>query len=178
MNFVALLTTSMTLTHSLSNMAAYQDSTGGGYWELIREEVLAVDNDSEEAPGVWTRKKLNKLVGMDSLIRETLRLHMTPAVGMLRKVIAKEGHTFSNGLHLKQGMLIGVPALSIHRDQDGIKAGSNPTEFDGFRFSRPYQELLANGSAEDISATSSVGKFTSTTMSDQFLTFGGGVRAW
>jgi len=176
MNFVSLLSTSMTFAHSLSNMAAYQDSTGGSYWDLIHEEVLAVDNDSEEGPGVWTRKKLNRLVGMDSFIRETLRLHMTPAIGMIRKVIAKEGYTYSNGTHLKRGMLIGVPSLSIHRDQDGMKAGANADEFIGFRFSRPYQELLENASAEDISATSRVGKFSATTLSDQFVPFGGGVR--
>lgn len=173
MNFVALHSTSMTFAHTLANMAAFRDSTGQSYWELLREEVLAVDRDSEEGPGIWTKKKLQKLVGMDSVIRESLRLDMTPAIGMVRKVLPKEGYTYSNGLHLKQGVTVGVPTLCIHRDQDGLNAGGNAAEFNGFRFSRPYQEL----STEVTSAASGIGKYSSITTSEQYLPFGHGKHA-
>ena len=164
----------MTLAHTLANMAAFRDSTGQSYWDLLREEVLAVDRDSEEGPGVWTKKKIQKLVGMDSVIRESLRLDLTPAIGMIRKVIPREGYTYSNGLHLKQGAVVGVPSLCINRDQDGLNAGENAAEFDGFRFSRPYQELPK----EAISAVSGIGKHSAITTSEQYLTFGHGKRAW
>ena len=177
-NFVALHTTSMTFSYALANMAAHRDSTGQRYWDLLREEVLAVDKESEEDPGVWTRRKLNKLVGMDSLIRECLRLDMTPAVGMVRKVVAKEGYTFSNGLHLKQGVLVGTPSSCIHRSSNSTKSGADAHGFDGFRFSRPYHELITNTPAADISAISGVGKHAAVTTSDQYLVFGHGKHAW
>jgi len=167
----------MTFTHTMASMAAYRDSTGQSYWDLIREEVLAVERDSEEGPGIWTKRKLNRLVGMDSLIKESLRLDMSPPVGLIRKVISKEGYTYSNGLHLKQGAYVGVPALCIHIDQDSTKAGADATEFNGFRFSRPYQELVANASTEEISAISGIGKYSAVMNSDQFLAFGHGKHA-
>lgn len=168
----------MAFAHTMGNLAAYRDSTGQSYWDLIHEEVLAVDRESEEGPGNWTKKKLNRLVGVDSFIRESLRLDMSPPVGLIRKVISKEGYTYSNGLHLKQEAFVGVPALCIHTDQDSIKAGTDATEFDGFRFSRPYQELVVNAPATDISATSGVGKHAAVTTNDQYLAFGHGKHAW
>ena len=175
-NFISLHTTSMTVAYTLDNMATYRDSTGQSYWDLLCEEVLAVDRDSEEGPGIWTKRKVDKLVGMDSFIRESLRLNMAPAVGMVRKVEQKGGYTYSNGLHLKQGAFVGVPSLCINRDQDGIKGIENAEVFDGFRFSRPYQELAKVDI--DISAPRGVGNVSATTTSDRYLTFGRGKHEW
>ena len=176
LNFVAMHTTTLAFTNALINAAAYSPSGGGQYWEILRDEVLMVDRLSEEGPaGVWTKKKLNKLVGMDSFIRETLRFHMVAAAALVRKVMAKEGYTFSNGLHIKHGELVGVPAISIHTTDES--SGDNPMEFQGFRFSKPYHVLLDEGaSASDITFGGT--RLSAVTTTDRFLTFGHGKHAW
>ena len=157
-------------------MAAYTDQlTGRSYWDLLREEVEAVDRMSEEGSGVWTKRKLNKLVGLDSFIRETLRRNLSGLVGLVRKVIPKEGYTYANGLHVKHGELVGVPTLSMHTDDDAT--GEQALEFIGFRYSRPYQELSAQA-VTDISATGGVGRLAAVTTADQYLAFGHGKHAW
>ncbi|KAF8428991.1 cytochrome P450 [Tirmania nivea] len=174
-NFVAIHTTSLGFSNNVANMAAYTDpTTGRSYWDILREEVEAVDRVSEEGPGVWTKRKLNKLVGLDSFIRETLRKNISGAVGMVRKVMPKEGHTYSNGLHVNHGQLIGVPTLSMHNDDDST--GQQALDFIGFRYSRPYQELSAEAAA-DTSATGGVGKLAAVTTADHYLSFGHGKHA-
>ncbi|KAF8432587.1 cytochrome P450, partial [Terfezia claveryi] len=174
-NFAAIHTTSLTFSNSVANMAAYTDElTGCGYWDLLREEVEAVDRESEEGPGVWTKRKLNKLVGLDSFIRETLRKNFSGPVGLVRKVMPKEGYTYANGLHVNHGELVGVPTLSVHIDDDNT--GKQALDFIGFRYSRPYQEL-AGQAATDISATGGIGKLAAVTTADEYLPFGHGKHA-
>ncbi|KAF8471895.1 cytochrome P450 [Kalaharituber pfeilii] len=178
LNFAAIHTTSLTLSSFLLNMATCgsTDSSGHRCWDLLREEVLAVDRDSEEAPGVWTKQKLNKLVGMDSYLRETIRWN--PLVGLLslvRKVMPKEGYTFSNGLWLKQGDYVGAPAYNIHYDDE--LSGEDASAFGGFRFSKPYQQLRAEGKSIAEIAALGVGKFAAVTTGDNYLSFGHGKHA-
>lgn len=185
-NFAAIHTTSLTFSNSLANIAAYKDPlTGRSYWDLLREEIDAVDQESEEGPGIWNKRKLNKLVGLDSVIRETLRRNLSAVVGLVRKVMPKEGYTYSNGLHLNHGDLVGVPTLSIHHDDETTvvtNAMEKLVDFEGFRFSRPYQELSAaskeQGEQGDISAIGGVGKLAAVTTADQYLAFGHGKHAW
>ena len=173
-NFAAIHTTSLAFSNSVANMAAYTDNlTGRSYWDLLREEVEAVDGESEEGPGVWTKRKLNKLVGLDSFVRETLRKDLSGSVGLVRKVVLKEGYTYSNGLHVSHGGLVGVPVLSLHNDDE--TTGHQALDFIGFRYSRPYQELSAQEAAD---ITGGVGKFAAVTTGDQFLSFGHGKHAW
>ena len=153
-------------------MARYTDLlTGRSYWDLLREEIEAVDHESEEGPGIWTKRKINMLVGLDSFIRETLRRNLTPLVGLVRKVMPKEGYTYSNGLHIKHGDLVGVPGLTLHNDDDAT--GQQALDFIGFRYSRPYQEL----STTDISA-GGLGKLAAVAPADHYLPFGHGKHVW
>lgn len=157
-------------------MAAYTDPvTGRSYWDLLREEIEAVDCESEEGPGVWTKRKINKLVGMDSLIRETLRRNVTATVGLVRKVMPKEGYTYSNGLHINHGDTVGIPTLCLHNDDD--LTGQQALDFIGLRYSRPYQELSAQA-ATDILATGGVGQHAAVITADQYLPFGHGKHVW
>jgi len=157
-------------------MAAYTDQlTGRNYWDLLREEVEAVDCESEGEPGVWTKRKLNKLVGLDSFIRETLRKNVSGLVGLVRKVVPKEGYTYANGLHVNHGDVVGVPTLNMHFDND--TTGEQALDFIGFRYCRPYQELSAQA-ATDITTTGGVGKLAAVTTADQYLSFGHGKHTW
>lgn len=174
-NFAAIHTTSLSFTHVFINLTTNTTPQGESYIKLLREEIEAVEQNSSEPRGVWNKKKLNKLVGLDSFIRETLRLNMTGTVGMTRHVVAKEGHTFSNGLYVPHGAALCLPSSCVHRSED-IGYGEN---FDGFRYSAPFQQLLAEtGDASKISAIGGVGKLAAVTTSENYLSFAHGTHAW
>lgn len=173
-NFAAIHTTSLTFTHVFVKLASCKTPQGESYVKVLREEIEAVEANSSEPRGVWNKKKLNKLVGLDSFIRETLRLEMTGMVGMTRHVVPKEGHTFSNGLHLRQGTSVCLPSACVHRSE-GQAYGE---DFDGFRYSPPFHQLLAEtGDAEKISAIGGVGKLAAVTTSNNYLAFAHGTHA-
>jgi len=89
----------------------------------------------------------------------------------VRKVMPKEGYTYSNGLHIKHGDLVGVPARTLHNDDDAT--GQQALDFIGLQYSRPYQEL----SATDISA-GGLGQLAAVTPADHYLSFGNGKHIW
>ena len=88
----------------------------------------------------------------------------------------EEGIKFSNGLWVKQGETVGIPALSIHRDNELSGPGSDV--FDGFRFSKLYQELLRTQDGKEIKAIGGVGKLAAVTTTNEHLVFGHGPHAW
>lgn len=55
------------------------------------------------------------------------------AVSMRRLVVNPKGYTFSDGTFLPSGTLLLFPSNAIHLDEKNF---TNPTEFDGFRFSK------------------------------------------
>jgi hypothetical protein len=84
----------------------------------------------------WTKGALAKMHKIDSFLRESQRFGFTPSprtsfvrrmsgkiysdcsllVGMTRKVVAKDGFTFSDGTTIPHGALLGVPNTAVHRD--------------------------------------------------------------
>ncbi|KAI0248479.1 cytochrome P450 [Lactifluus subvellereus] len=79
----------------------------------------------------WTKVGMDKMHKMDSFLRETQRLDTLAIVTTQR--LALRPFTFSNGLTIPAGTLVGVPVGAIHTDGEIYP---NPEEFDGFRFSK------------------------------------------
>ncbi|KAI0248473.1 cytochrome P450 [Lactifluus subvellereus] len=120
-NFASIHTTSLTFTQVLYRLLANPE-----YIEPLRQEIEAAV--AEEG---WTNVGMDKMHKIDSFLRETQRLDTLGIVTMQR--LALRPFTFSNGLTIPAGTLVGVPVGTIHTDGEIYP---NPEEFDGFRFSK------------------------------------------
>ena len=115
--------------HALYDFAGHPE-----YIEPIREEVQKIV--AEEG---WTKSSMAKMHKLDSFLKETCRMHplvsgfdsvlQLMAVGS-RRVVLKP-FTFSNGVTVSKGTLVGAPVSAIHMDETLY---DRPNEFDGLRF--------------------------------------------
>ncbi|KAJ7101571.1 cytochrome P450 [Mycena belliarum] len=122
-NMAAIHTSSMAFTNALLDLAAHPE-----FLLPMREEVERVLREEG-----WTKAALNSMAKIDSFFRESQRLNGTGPVGMMRRVIAKEGFQFSNGAVVPYGAFVAVASRPAHYDSANY---DNPAVFDGFRFSR------------------------------------------
>ena len=150
----------------LINLASFSPPSfpGKTYQEILREELVVVAN-SDGNPEKWTRRKYQLLTGMDSFIKEGLRLHAGVSASLLRMVARKGGYTFSNGLHVPEGVNVCIPGHRIMHD-DAIYP--NADEFDGFRHQLPYH-LMGKKKVNPAVGMSTTGP--------EYLAFGYGVHA-
>jgi cytochrome P450 len=90
---------------------------------------------------------------------------LTPVfqVGVRRLVLRP--FTFSNGMTIPAGSLIGLPSSAVHMDRQTY---SNPEQFDGFRFSKPHD------GDHGVKTTGN----SAVSISPDHLVFGLGRRAW
>lgn len=171
-NFAAIHTSTFSITNAIFDLMATPPSAG--YYEAIREEaarVLAEDH------GVWTKPGLSRMIRVDSALRESMRVSSFLSRGLVRKVLAKDGITTEDGVHIRQGTDLGVAAHGIHMDE---KVYNDPLDYDAFRFSRPREEFADadNKGREDY--TTEVLKHKNLSMvttSEQFQPFGHGRHA-
>ncbi|KAJ7201912.1 cytochrome P450 [Mycena pura] len=140
-NFTAIHTSATALTVALYDLTAHAE-----HIEPMREEVERVI--SLEG---WTKGALEKMHKVDSFLRESQRLTALSPVVMHRKVVAKEGFTFSDGTTVPHGATLTVP-ITVHRDHGLADSGvpSHGTDvypqaevFDGFRVARMHSKGLA-----------------------------------
>jgi cytochrome P450 len=157
---------SLAFSNTLVSLASFNPPSipGETYQEVLREELVAVAN-SDGKPEEWTRRKYQLLTGMDSFLKEGLRLYGASYATLMRMVTKKGGYTFSNGLHVPEGVNVCIPGHQVMRD-DSIYP--NADEFDGFRHQMPYH-LLDPEKVDPTISMSSTGP--------EFLTFGHGVHA-
>ncbi|KAF8876321.1 cytochrome P450 [Infundibulicybe gibba] len=160
-NFMAIHTTSGTFTHALFHLAARPQ-----YAALIREELEA--NIHTGSRDIWGKDNLEKCWKLDSFLRESQRLNGLGAVSLPR--FAMVPFTFSDGTVIPPGTLIVAAPTVTHLDD---VAYENPSDFDGFRFSK-MRERLANGGG-DAGADEKRFRLTSTSL--DYLSFGGGRHA-
>ena len=157
---------SATFANALINLASFNPPSfpGKTYQEVLREELIVVAN-SDGNPEKWTRRKYQLLTGMDSFIKEGLRLHAGFSVHLPRMVRRKGGYTFSNGLHIPEGVNVCIPGQRVMHD-DAIYP--NADEFDGFRHQVPYH-LMGQKKVDPTMSMSATGA--------EYLAFGYGVHA-
>ncbi|KAJ3859187.1 cytochrome P450 [Lentinula novae-zelandiae] len=80
----------------------------------------------------WTKAALNKMIKVDSFVRESERFNGLSCLIMTRKVVSAKGFTFSNGVTLPEGTCVSVANYAIHHDPMIYK---DAHLFEGFRFS-------------------------------------------
>jgi len=117
-NFAAIFTTSLSFTNMF-----YQLLSNPEYIEPLRHEVETVV--AEEG---WTKAGMDKMLKMDSFLRESQRINGAGILGLAR--LALRPFTFSNGVTVPAGTLIATPSTAIHTDGEIYP---NPKKFDPFR---------------------------------------------
>ncbi|KAF9065878.1 cytochrome P450 [Rhodocollybia butyracea] len=118
-NFAAIHMSTTALTYALYNLVTYPECI-----PVLRQEV-------ESIVGIhgWSKRSLNKMLKLDSFLRETLRLHSVGTWGMQRLTL--KPFTFSDGTRIPAGTMIGCPVVPMQTDP-GLH--NNPKEFQPWRF--------------------------------------------
>lgn len=136
----------------------------------MRDEVHA---ELAAEHGSWTKASLARMITLDSMLRESMRLWGFVSRGVLKLVVKKEGIRLPSGLHLPYGTKVGVHAHPIHHDEE-IYPGS--MSFDPLRWCRGR-----NGNEEGSEHLGSTEKRKGTslvTTSPTFMAFSHGRHAW
>ncbi|KAJ3556992.1 hypothetical protein NM688_g1715 [Phlebia brevispora] len=120
LNFVAIHTSSNSVTHALYHLAANPE-----FVSPLREEIEAVI----ETDG-WTKIAMGKMPKLDSFMRESQRLNGINGVSLKRKIL--KDVTLSDGTFLPGGTILVTPSTATHMDEDNYP---DPTVFDPWRFS-------------------------------------------
>ncbi|KZV79779.1 cytochrome P450 [Exidia glandulosa HHB12029] len=141
LNFSAIHTTLISIMHAFYHIAASPES----YQTPLRKEVLHVISTYG-----WTKDAMDRLVKLDSILRESQRHFGLGALSMPRKAL--KGFTFSaDGTHVDvpAGTTLAVSARAIHFDEGVYECAE---EFRGFRFA---QDDSDEGGARYVNASAS-----------------------
>ena len=111
---------------------------------MLRAELTSAP---EDAP--WTRARVASLTRADSAARETLRLHSFIGRTVQRLIVAPDGLTTPDGVHLPQGAMVSILAHQAQTDPDAI--GADADKYDPFRFSRAREAATAAANASFVS---------------------------
>ncbi|KAJ6468013.1 cytochrome P450 [Mycena vitilis] len=133
-NMAAIHTSSMAMTAVLYDLVTYPE-----HIVQMREEAERVV--AEEG---WSKASLGSMHKIDSFIRESQRLTGVGAIAMGRRVVAKDGFSFSDGTKVPYGAYMKVTGEPVHHDEENYE---HANVFDGFRFSRLRESL--SGHAND-----------------------------
>lgn len=118
-NFVAVHTSSTSITHALYHLAA-----NPGYIHPLREEVESIVRTDG-----WTKPAVSRMMKLDSFLRESQRMNGISGVGVIRK--AMKDVILSDGTVIPAGTLCGVAAECTHLDEDSY---DDAAVFKPFRF--------------------------------------------
>ena len=127
----------------------------------LEEECTRV---SRRYGSLTTRESVEALFRADSALRESMRVSDVAVTNLFRDVTAGEVE-IGSGLRVGTGARMVFPTQNVHLDPDNY---TEPTKFDAFRFSRPFEE---GGRREDRERE----LITTTTLT--FLPFGYGRHA-
>lgn len=169
LNFASIHTSSFAITGAILDLVASKKEIIDELRDEIRT-VLAAHG------GKWNKRALAQMEKLDSCFRESQRVNSFVTLGLGRRVVAKDGVTTPEGLHIPRGNQVCVPGYAMHHDPEVYEA---PDEFRPFRFSDMRKVAEGNGAAaEDKEAAqasylSRARKQWATTTND-FLGFGHG----
>lgn len=132
LSFAAIQSSVITLTNLLFDLAS--SPLLATYCTTLDMEVKS---ELANEHGIWSKKALARMRCIDSTIRESMRLGGFITRGICKLVMRPGGITLPNGVHIPQGVKVGVSQYSIHHDEDVYQ---NALAFDAFRFSRSENE--------------------------------------
>ena len=97
----------------------------------LREEIREA---MAEENGVITSRALQRMVKLDSYMKETMRFYPPGYTSFSRKVL--KGFTLSNGQYIPAGASLEIPSAAIYLDPANFP---DSEKFDGFRFAKIRQ---------------------------------------
>jgi cytochrome P450 len=110
------------------------------YISELRNEISSIHQAG------WDASAYDKLLKMDSVIRESQR--MNPASSLNVRRVFKKPHTFANGVHIPQGTYACLPVYAIENDPAYVE---DPDTFSGLR---SYHQRQKNGEEQQHQFTS------------------------
>lgn len=168
LNFASIHTTSLTAYDTMTSILSSDPSV----LESLREEADRILREE----GGWTKQGLSRMHRMDSAIRESQRISPIALTFIHKKVVAKQGVTTPEGVHVKYGTLLSCPWTPLAGDNE---FNDNPLEFDAFRYSRAREEYDAMTPEQKEKAdTLKLKQSGLVTTSHSHLPFGHGRHAW
>ncbi|KAI0267017.1 cytochrome P450 [Gloeopeniophorella convolvens] len=151
-NFASIHSTSLTTMKALYRLIAHPE-----YVEGLRQDVEAAV--AEEG---WTKAGMDKMLKVDSFLRESQRLQGMGLLSLSR--VTLKPFTFSNGLTIPAGVNVAVAVQATHEDQETY---AKPKDFDGFRFAK----------LREVDHDATMGKYQTVSTSPEHLPFGHGRHA-
>lgn len=166
LNFASINTSSSAITGAIFDLL----SSSKVYIEELRAEISTT---LAEHGGYWNKKALSKMVELDSVMRESQRLNSVVTMGLGRAVVAPEGITTPDGVHIAKGNYVVVPGYATLHNADLYP---DPDEFKPFRFSEKCgQQQTLSPADEDDSLERARQQWATT--SNEYLAFGHGRHA-
>lgn len=132
LTFGTIQSSAITITNALVDIASSPSALEiqEGLREEVQRETTPPNSES------WKTSNLVRMVRIDSVLRESMRLWGFISRGVMKMVMVPEGINIPSGEHLPFGAKVGVSAYAIHHDEATYP---NPCSFDAFRFSRPLE---------------------------------------
>lgn len=135
LTFGTIQSSVITITNALVDIASSPSSveTQKGLRDEVEGATTPPNSES------WKTSNLVKMVHIDSVLRESMRLWGFISRGVMKMVMVREGIKIPSGEHLPFGAKVGVSAYAIHHDE---AIYPNAFLFDAFRFSRPLEVAM------------------------------------
>lgn len=102
-NFASIHTSSITITGAILDLVASKPE----YIEALREEIQTV---LAAHGGKWDKKALSQMLLLDSTMRESTRLNSFATVALGKRIVAQDGLTTPDGVHIPKGYNVCVPS--------------------------------------------------------------------
>lgn len=122
LNFLQSYSNTLTMTNAVYDLVSLPQEQFDRTVADIREELTRELQKGD----AWSHDFANRLVVLDSFIRESLRANPIGEVGLERTITSKDGFTFSNGLHVPRGAILAAPLKGIQQDPENYPGGFNP----------------------------------------------------
>ncbi|KAF4632466.1 hypothetical protein G7Y89_g5655 [Cudoniella acicularis] len=129
LSFAVIQSSVITLSNLLFDLAA--SPLTPTLMSTIQQYVFA---ELQEDHGIWTKSNLARIIILDSVLRESMRLWGFVSRGVLKTVVAPKGINLPGYGHLPCGTKVGIHANPVHHDE---KFYDNAYEFQPLRFCTP-----------------------------------------
>ncbi|OAL53555.1 cytochrome P450 [Pyrenochaeta sp. DS3sAY3a] len=157
-NDVSMLTTAYTAQNLILDL--FSTPPSANYIPLLRAECAAALAASH---GIWDTEAVGRLRGVDSAIRESMRLNPFGTLILPREVVAEEGVDVPGVGRVPRGTRIAVPSEAIQRDGSVY---DDPDTYLPFRFAQPSTTTSSSPSSSPQPPRHAV------TLDPTFLAFG------